>query len=291
MVDKQKDDKSAIIAEIKSNLEHYGLKTDPILTKGKLKDLNPDIHNANRHTERGVYMVGKSIENLGLGRSILIDKNNEIIAGNLTAEQAASIGIEDIVIVDTDGKTLVAVRRNDMDLNDPDSGARQMAYADNRSAEVSIDFDPEQIQIDLNAGIDLGDWFQDIELETIVEEAMSLNGETEDEDGKGSDGSLLELLDITIAEPSHKVERGDIWHLGPHVLLCVTVMEDWPIWSEYLDEPTKIFAPYPGPFVALSKKADEMSIVMVQPDRYIAGHILDRYTEIHGPSTAKKDSR
>jgi hypothetical protein len=138
------------------------------VTRAKLKDLVPDDQNANLHSERGVYMVNTSLSKLGAGRSILIDKNNEIIAGNLTTEQAADIGIEDVVIVDTDGKTLVAVRRTDMDLDDPESGARQMAYADNRTADVSIDFDPERLKIDISDGLDLSDWWQDFELEELM---------------------------------------------------------------------------------------------------------------------------
>jgi hypothetical protein len=148
------------------------------VTRAKLKDLIPDARNANLHSERGTWMVNKSIAKLGAGRSILIDKNNQIIAGNLTTEQAADIGIEDVVIVDTDGTTLVAVRRTDMDLDDPDSGAREMAYADNRAAVVSIDFDPEQIALDLDAGLDLGDWFFDWEVDGILE-----NMPTDDEWG------------------------------------------------------------------------------------------------------------
>ena len=38
----------------------------------------------------------------------------------------------------------------------------------NRAAAVSIEFDAEQIAADLDAGIDLGDWFQDWELEEIT---------------------------------------------------------------------------------------------------------------------------
>ena len=40
-------------------------------------------------------MVNRSIEKLGAGRSILLDKHHRIIAGNLTTEQAADIGLDD----------------------------------------------------------------------------------------------------------------------------------------------------------------------------------------------------
>ena len=140
------------------------------VTRAKLKDLIPDDQNANLHSERGVYMVNTSVSKHGAGRSILIDKNNKIIAGNLTSEQWAAIGMDDVDILDNDGTRLIAVRRTDMDLDDPDSGARQMAYADNRAAVVSIDFDPEQIALDVGAGIDLGDYWHDWELEAMTAE-------------------------------------------------------------------------------------------------------------------------
>lgn len=132
--------------------------------KIKLSDLVPDAHNANRHTERGTYMVNKSLERLGAGRSIVVDKHGKIVAGNLTAEQAADLGIEDVILVETTGRELVAVMRTDMDLDDPQGIARQYAYADNQAAFVSIDFDPMVLAADLAAGVDLGDWFLDFEL-------------------------------------------------------------------------------------------------------------------------------
>jgi hypothetical protein len=144
------------------------LPTNGKVTKVKLSELIPDIQNANLHSERGQYMVNRSLEKLGAGRSILLDKNNRIIAGNLTTEQAEDIGLENVVIVDADGTELVAVRRLDMDLDDPASGAREMAYADNRAAVVSIDFDPEVISKDLELGLDLSDWWTDNEIESLT---------------------------------------------------------------------------------------------------------------------------
>jgi hypothetical protein len=133
----------------------------------RLAELEPDIRNANLHTQRGTHLVSRSLEKLGAGRSILLDKHNRIIAGNLTTEQYAAMGGEEVQIIDSDGKTLIAVRRNDMDLDDPETGAREMAYADNRAAVVSIDFDAEQIAADVGAGIDLRDWWHDWELEAM----------------------------------------------------------------------------------------------------------------------------
>lgn len=78
-----------------------------------LSSIQPDSRNANKGTERGRYALERSLEKLGAGRSILLDKNGKIIAGNKTAETAGEMGIEDVVIVRTKGDKLVAVMRED----------------------------------------------------------------------------------------------------------------------------------------------------------------------------------
>lgn len=130
-----------------------------------LSDLQPDDRNANRGSERGTYMLRRSLEKLGAGRSILLDKNGRIIAGNKTAESAADVGLDDVILIRTRGDQLVAVMREDLDLDDPTGQARELAYADNRTGQVSLTWDAEQIGADIAGGVDLGDWFQPFELE------------------------------------------------------------------------------------------------------------------------------
>lgn len=128
------------------------------VTSGKLDSLTPDASNANKGTERGRYALEASLRKYGAGRSILIDREGRIIAGNKTAETAADVGIDDVIIVQTDGRQLVAVQRTDLDLDSKE--ARELAYADNRVAELDLSFDPEQVLADLGAGVDLsGLWF------------------------------------------------------------------------------------------------------------------------------------
>lgn len=110
----------------------------------KLTDLIPDNLNANKGTEFGNSLIEKSISRFGAGRSILLDKNNRIIAGNKTVENAGSIGIEDVLIIETDGRQLVAVKRVDVDLDSAEG--RELAIADNASAKASISWDEENIQ-------------------------------------------------------------------------------------------------------------------------------------------------
>jgi len=49
-----------------------------------ISDLRFDDKNMNDHTEYGMGLLEKLLQEFGAGRSILIDKNNNIIAGNET---------------------------------------------------------------------------------------------------------------------------------------------------------------------------------------------------------------
>jgi hypothetical protein len=120
----------------------------------KIGDLIPDVANANRGTERGDQALQQSLQQYGAGRSILIDKNGNVIAGNKTLEKAGQAGIENIEIVRTDGNTLVAVQRTDLDLH-KDKEARELAYADNRVGQLSLDWNPEQLLQDVEAELEI----------------------------------------------------------------------------------------------------------------------------------------
>jgi hypothetical protein len=104
-----------------------------------------------------------------------------------------------------------------------------------------------------------------------------------------SDGSLLALTNVTLDEPLHKVEAGDVWLLGQHRLICAPVITDHAAWLPYLQQDeTALFAPYAGPFVALSQRAEQQPFIIVQPDPYVAGHIIDRYVEIKGDADVRR---
>jgi hypothetical protein len=113
-------------------------------TTSKISQLIPDKKNFNRGTERGAGLLESSLRTHGAGRSILLDKKNRIIAGNKTVEQAGSIGMDDVIVVDSDGTKLIAVRRTDLDL-ETDKSAQQLAILDNRVGELSLEWDAETL--------------------------------------------------------------------------------------------------------------------------------------------------
>ncbi len=107
-----------------------------------LEDLTPDDRNANRGTPRGSAALEESLRRFGAGRSILADRNGRVIAGNKTLIQAAELGLG-VQVVETDGTRLVVVVRDDVELDSPIG--RELAIADNRVAELNLDWDPEVI--------------------------------------------------------------------------------------------------------------------------------------------------
>jgi len=129
----------------------------------KLKDLLPDTRNANKGTERGQQMVENSLRKFGAGRSILIDRKGRIIAGNKTVENAGAIGLDDVIVVKTDGTKLVAVQRTDLDLEN-DTRAQELAIADNRAGQVSLNWDTDVLK---SLDCDLSQFWTTTELEAL----------------------------------------------------------------------------------------------------------------------------
>lgn len=126
--------------------------------------LIPDSRNYNKGTQFGQRLIEKSLSRFGAGRSILIDKNGRIIAGNKTVENAAAIGLDRVLIVETDGNALVAVKRKDIDLDTPTG--REMALADNATGKANLDFDADLILDDAERlGFEALDWVPDLEYE------------------------------------------------------------------------------------------------------------------------------
>jgi hypothetical protein len=120
-------------------------------------DLKPDRRNPNKGTQRGRGMVEASLRELGAGRSIVVDKNGNVIAGNKTLEAWADIAnADDVVVVKTRGDKLVVVQREDLDLVN-DGKARRLSIADNRAGEIGLDWDAEilaAIKLDDDGALD-----------------------------------------------------------------------------------------------------------------------------------------
>ena len=78
-------------------------------------------------------------------------------------EQAENLNMDDVIVVPSDGSKIVAVQRTDLDL-EKDAKARELAYADNRIAEIDLKWDYDQILKDAEV-IPIDEWFSEEELE------------------------------------------------------------------------------------------------------------------------------
>ena len=162
-----------------------------------------DQRNYRKHSKKNKELINKSLKECGAGRSIVIDKEDNIIAGNGIYEQAQKLGIK-TKIIETDGTELVVVKRTD--LATEDEKRKQLAIMDN-SASDSSEFDFELMKMDFDVDT-LNDW--GISNFEIIEEQKEIE---EDEVPKNVET---------------RCKLGDIWKLGNHRLLCgdSTVLTD-----------------------------------------------------------------
>lgn len=183
----------------------------------KLADLTPDSANANKGTERGRYAVQKSLEQTGAGRSIVVDREGRVIAGNKTLEAFAEEVGSEIEVVKSDGKRLVVVQRTDLDLSDPNGQARLMAFFDNRAAELNLAWDAEQMLAATRAGVNLEAMFSPDEINDLIAGAGKGGGVDE----AGNVESVVARLERgKELNQKWQVKAGDVWTIGNHRMAC-----------------------------------------------------------------------
>lgn len=130
-----------------------------------LKDLTPDPKNARAHNPRNVGMIEAALGEVGAARSIVIDEDGVILAGNATVEAAAQAGIERVQVVEADGETIIAVRRRGLT---PEQKVK-LALFDNRAAELA-EWDAS-VLAELAEELDLDKLFFPHELANLLEQA------------------------------------------------------------------------------------------------------------------------
>jgi DNA modification methylase len=154
-----------------------------------INSLKSDHKNARRRTDRSSELIKESLQRYGAARSIVIDEDNRILAGNGTIEGAKAAGIKNVRIIETEGDEIIAVRRTGLS-EDQKVG---LALADNRTADLS-EWDQEMLHR-LSEEHDIEPWFNQEDLD--------------------------ELLNVTELDPEGgNTKPGDLWILGNHRLLC-----------------------------------------------------------------------
>lgn len=162
----------------------------------KIKDLIPYARNSRTHSEEQVTQIASSIREFGFTNPVIIDKQNNIIAGHGRLLAAQKLGIKEVPCVVVTGWT----------------EAQKKAYiiADNKLAlnagwdekMLSLEFDElQELGFDLSLTGFSGD---EILALKPLEEVVGLT----DED------------DVPEAPEVPKTVLGDIWLLGDHRLMC-----------------------------------------------------------------------
>ena len=161
-------------------------------------DLIQDAHNYRKHSDTNKARIKKSIDEAGLGRSVVIDADGVLVAGN--GVQQVIDGNTPVRVVETDGTELVVVKRTDLHTGDP--RRKTLALADNATAD-DVEWDFEAIEADGWDADSAGDWG--------VEWPA-------DEEGKQQEA---QEDDFDSDKPVETVcKKGDIWKLGNHRLMC-----------------------------------------------------------------------
>lgn len=167
------------------------------ITKKKISELKPHPKNPRKHPDKLIEKLQMSIREYGFTNPVLISKDNQILAGHARCKAAEKLGIDKVPVIQ-------------LDLN----GAKADSYViiDNRLNELSEWDTP--LLIDMIKDIEGSDFdvsltgFEEAEIADLFEKV----GEKDVED----DG-----FDMTAAlEKASFVERGDIWTVGRHRLMC-----------------------------------------------------------------------
>ncbi len=128
-----------------------------------IKDLKSDHKNARKRTDRSAELIKESLQRYGAARSIVIDEDNRILAGNGTIEGAKEAGIDRIRVIETDGDEVIAVRRTGL----TEEQKVGLALADNRTADLS-EWDQEMLNR-LGEQHDISLFFSQDDLNGILE--------------------------------------------------------------------------------------------------------------------------
>ena len=169
-----------------------------------LSDLKQDHKNARKRTETSASLLKESLQRYGPARSIVIDEDDRILAGNGTVEAALGLGIEGLRVIDANPDEIIAVRRTGL-TEDQKVG---LALADNRTADLA-EWDAEMLHR-LSEEHDIAPWFEDDDVEALLEQVEQL----EPEEGNTDPDETPEPPEDPITKP------GDLWILGNHRVMC-----------------------------------------------------------------------
>lgn len=159
--------------------------------------LVPYVNNARTHSAEQIIKLRSSLREFGFVNPIIVDREFNVIAGHGRLMAAKEEGISEVPCVFVDYLT--------------ESQKKAYILADNRMA-MDAGWDEELLKIEMeelqNPGYDLGyTGFDEKELADLFG--------IDDKDVKDDDFDLTAAL-----EKASFVERGDVWFVGKHKLMC-----------------------------------------------------------------------
>src|SRR5574344_1931493 len=173
-------------------------KTTTKLEMVKVSELIPYVNNARTHSQEQVNKLRSSLREFGFVNPVIIDADKNVIAGHGRLMAAKEEGITEVPCVLVDYLT----------------EAQKKAYilADNRYAQ-DAGWDEELLRLEIESleGMDFDvslTGFDDQEIADLFADDESTGAEDDDFD-------LSDAL-----EKAAFVERGDVWQVGRHRLMC-----------------------------------------------------------------------
>jgi len=165
----------------------------------QISDLVPYVNNPKQHPEKQIDKIASSIKEFGFKVPMLITEDNEIIAGHGRYEASKKLGLSSVPCI-------VA-----SDLSEAEVKAFRLA--DNRVSESS--WDEELLGTELETLDE--DFSFDLELtgfdETEISNYLDINKEVEED-------SLSDVYDPENFSIDSRVQKGEVWELGRHRLMC-----------------------------------------------------------------------
>ena len=162
------------------------------------ENLTPYKNNAKKHPEKQVQQIAASIQQFGFINPIIVNSDEEIIAGHGRLEGAKALKLKQVPVILVDHLTEAQVK----------------AYrlADNQLT-MNSGYDTELLRIELTdlSSLDL-DFNLDITGFELPEIEFLIEGETPKE--TDSDDEIIE------ENVPKRASFGDVWQLGEHKLIC-----------------------------------------------------------------------
>lgn len=239
------------MATVKMNYQIHEISIDDIIP----------YKNNPRNNESAVKKVAESIREFGFKVPIILDKNNEIVAGHTRYKASIELGLKTVPCIVADDLT--------------DAQIKAFRLADNKTAELA-EWNLELLSAELDelSQLNLDFSMADFGFEDLEAIAADSKAEAKEDDFD---------TDAAVAEIQTPIsQRGDIWLLGRHRLMCgdstsedITKLMDGQQCDLVLTDP-----PYNVDYQGATKDKLKIQNDKMQDDKFLA-FLTDAFTRMY----------